>query len=98
MGLIDWAEASATASRRRRCSVVDDIDRRAARAKILLQFGELSSARQALEGATLGPGNDATFAALRNPTKQPPLLREPLSPEMSEFRQVLVDFDEHRFG
>ena len=41
LGLIrvgmDCAEASATASRRRRRSVVDDIDRRAARAKMLVQ-------------------------------------------------------------
>ena len=66
LGLIragmDHAEASATASRRRPPrSTVDHIDRWATRAKTLVQLGELSSARQALEGATLAPGSDATL-------------------------------------
>ena len=42
-------------------------------------MGELSTARQALEGARLAPGNDETLQVLRDPEKRPPLPRETLS-------------------
>ena len=47
-------------SRRRRTQrVEDEMKRRADRADALVHMGELSSARQALEGATLAPGTEA---------------------------------------
>ena len=60
------AEEAATAHRRRRRKAQgNDVEKRAARALNFVQLGELSSARQALEGADLAPGNDETLRALR---------------------------------
>ena len=42
----------------------------------------MSAARQALEGAALAPGNQATLDVLTNATRRPPHLRTPLSPEV----------------
>ena len=55
----------------------------AARAMSLVQVGELSAARQALEGAALVPGNLATMRALKDPAKRPPFPREELSVEVA---------------
>ena len=65
-------------TRRRRRQARDDLESRAARAEALLQMGELSAARQALEGAAVAPGDDATRSALQNPAKRPPVLRDPI--------------------
>ena len=62
----------------------DDVEKRALRAELLVQVGELSSARQALEGAALAPGTHATLDALNDATRRPPHLRTPLSPEVLE--------------
>ena len=89
----DWAsllaseqESSSRAaqgfSRRRRRVVHDDVEARAARAEALVQLGELSAARQALEGASVAPGNTATLAELQNPQKRPPILRDPIPPDL----------------
>ena len=60
------AEEAATASPRRRRRVDDnDAEKRALRALKFVQLGELSSGRQALEGAELAPGNAATLTQLR---------------------------------
>ena len=86
-------------SRRRRTRRAgNDIEFRAARAEALVQVGELSSAREALEGAELAPGNRATLAALRNPDRRPPTLRDPLPPELVNFQPTtLFELDENRF-
>ena len=63
----------------------DDDAWRAARAMTLTQMGELSAARQALEGAPVAPGTMST--KLTNPEKRP-LPRAPLSPEVAEARPV----------
>ena len=55
---------------------------RAARALSRVQLGELSAARQALEGAAVAPGTLATLAALTNPEKRPPVPRQPISPQL----------------
>ena len=56
----------ATASRRRRRRGTNqDLESRASRALRFVQQGELSSGRQALEGAELAPGSGVTLAALR---------------------------------
>ena len=41
-----------------------DVEKRALRAKLLVQIGELSSARQALEGAALAPGTPGNSGCL----------------------------------
>ena len=51
--------------RRRHGAHTNDVEKRAAKALMMVQMGELSFARQALEGAELAPGTLATLAALR---------------------------------
>ena len=75
------AEISSTArlqQRRRGRDRTQDVDKRAAKASMMVQFGELSSARQALEGADLAPGTPATFAALRDPARRLERPRDPI--------------------
>ena len=77
---LDWSQMKAqSATRRRRREQKDELSRLAERALGFVQMGELSTARQALEGARLAPGNDETLQVLRDPEKRPPLLRETLS-------------------
>ena len=45
------------------------------RALGLAQLGELSSARQALEGAAVAPGDEKTWKALSDETKRPRTIR-----------------------
>ena len=71
---------------------------RAARAEALVQIGELSSARQALEGAEVAPGNRTTLGALRKFERRPPNLRDPLPEELINFQPAtLFQLDEDRF-
>ena len=63
-------------SRRRRVTH-DDLESRAAWAEALVQMEELSSARQAFEGAAVLLGNGATLTALQNPSRRPSVLRDP---------------------
>ena len=72
------AEEAATAHRRRgRIAQLNDVEKRAARAF------ELSSARQALEGADLAPGNDETLRALR---QRPAFPQDPIPPALMQLR------------
>ena len=64
-------EQASVARRRVRRRVGDDVERRALRALSFTQIGELSSARQALEGAAIAPGTDTTRVMLTNPSKRP---------------------------
>ena len=57
-----------------------DVEKRAARA--LSRQGKLSSARMALEGAEVPPGNLDTLLELTNPEKRPPRPRRDLSQEV----------------
>ena len=66
--------------RRRRNS--DEEAARAARALSLVQLGEISAGRQALEGASLAPGNLATLGVLTDPNRRPPVPRQELSQEI----------------
>ena len=78
------AEEAATAHRRRRRRAREnDVEKRAARALNFVQLGELSSARQALEGADLAPGNDETLRALR---QRPAFPQEPIPPALMQLR------------
>ena len=92
------AEQAAVASRRRRRRSSDDFQRRAERAHALVQLGELSAGRQALENASLAPGTDATFRALTNTLKRPPEPREPLSDDVFVRRGPLVHSDRDMFA
>ena len=71
--LLRQGQAVATAHKagalRRRHRQVDSVEKRAERAQALVELGELSSARQALEGATCAPGDNTTRAALTNPAR-----------------------------
>ena len=51
------------------------LERRAAGAEMMVALGELSSARQALEGEEVAPGTCDTFQKLKDETKRPPLPR-----------------------
>ena len=66
--------------RRRRNS--DEEAARAARALSLVQLGELSAGRLALEGASLAPGNLATLGVLTVSNRRPPVPRQELSQEI----------------
>ena len=65
--------------RRRRREQGDGVEKRANRVLSLVQMGELSAARQALDGA---PRTLATLRALTDPEKRPPSARQELSDEI----------------
>ena len=71
-------QGSVNACRRRRRQRGDDVNRRAARALRLVQLGEASSARQALEGAEVAPGTVDTLNQLRDENRRPPVPRSPV--------------------
>ena len=76
---MEHATRAAQASSRRPCRRDDDnLESRAARAEGLGHMGELSAARQALEGAVVAPGNRETLNALQNPVGRPPVPRDPI--------------------
>ena len=62
---------------------VNGDEERRAKAELLVGMGELSSARQALEGAELAPGTNETLQMLSDHSKRPPEIREPLPAEVS---------------
>ena len=65
------------------------------RGESLVHVGELSSARQALEGAALAPGTRATLDKLQDARRRPP---EALPPEIMGFQPAtLLDLDEKVF-
>ena len=68
----------------RRAQDDDDEAKRAARAMSLVQVGELSAARQALEGASMAPRTMATLRTLSDPERRPPVPRERLSREVQQ--------------
>ena len=80
------AEAGTQAAvRKRRQHGQDDISRRAARAERLALLGELSAGRQALEGATIAPGNLSILRELTNPFRRPAAPREPLHEDLTRY-------------
>ena len=76
----------------------DDVQRRAERPYVLVQLGELSAGRQALEGVSVAPGTDATHQALTNPLKRPPVPREPLPDDLFVRRGGRVHLDRDMFA
>ena len=78
-------DASRAQCRKRRRHHEDDLERRAGRASSLVQLGELSAGRQALEGAPVAPGNRETLNQLQDPVRRPPVMRDPLPAAITEF-------------
>ena len=67
-------ERAATARHRQRHNRQHDLERRSNRALQLVQIGEFSSARVALEGAEIALGNDDTLRSLEDPYPHDDLL------------------------
>ena len=64
--------------RRQRRSTHDATENRAARAEAL------AAPRQALERGAVDPGNTATLAALQNPQRRPPILRDSMPADIAD--------------
>ena len=95
----EQCDEDAARARRRRRSQDDDLERRVSRGQALVHLGELSSARQALEGAAEARGSQQTLSALSDPSKRPPLLRDLLPEEVANHvPRIPLDLDEDRFG
>ena len=71
--------------RRRRRRIAADVEQRATRAEMLIQLGELSSAREALEGCEIAPGTTTTLDALKDQRRRPALPRAPLPHDVMDF-------------
>ena len=82
------------ASRRRQRRPENQEELRAARALALVQLGELSSARQALEGAELAPPNAHTLQELQ---RRPGLPRAPISRDLLEMSPPEFQLEEDLF-
>ena len=86
-------QGSAAQSRRRRRQK-DSLERRVERAMGLAQLGELSNARQALEGEAIALGNDITRKMLTDKLKRPPSIREPIDRDiLGRLPRVPLDLD-----
>ena len=62
------------------------MDVRAERAEMLVQLGELSSARQALEGAAFASGNRATLNEWTDVARRPAVPQDPLLNDLVTFQ------------
>ena len=71
-------EAARIATRKRRTHQHGDLEHRIGRALTRIQLGELTAGRQALEGADLAPGTEATLRQLR---QRPQVPRDPIPVE-----------------
>ena len=93
----DASQAQRRKRRRRRPE--EELERRAARAFSSVQLGELSSGRQALEGASVASGTQQTLEALRDPDRRPPLPRDPLPEAILEHEpEVSFSLEARRFA
>ena len=90
----------AAVSRRRRDRTGGlDLERRALRAETLIQMGELSSARQALERADLAKGDRHTLGLLTDVNRRPDRPRDPLPEELTACEPMaMFDLDEQLFS
>ena len=82
-------QASVTSRRRRRRPQGDEERRRADRAQALVQMGELSAGRS---------GNAATRRALTDPSRRPPVPREPLRDDLFQRRGQWFSLDHDIFA
>ena len=80
---------------------VGHIEHRTARSDTpcMVQLGELSAGRQALEGAELAPGSEEILCELWNPLKRAPRARAPLPPQVVEHNPTRpFELEEDRFA
>ena len=77
-------KAAVRRRRRRRRRSADDVEQRATWAETLIQLGELSSAREALEGCEIAPGTTTMLDALKDERRRPALPRAPLPPDVMD--------------
>ena len=91
-------DEQAAVARRRRRRQGDDVQKRAVRAEMKVALGELSSARQALEGEEVASGTRETLRMLSDESKRPRQLRDPIPPEiMGHIPQVPFVLDPDTF-
>ena len=91
-------EASRVATRRSRRQGIDTMEQRAARAERLVQLGEISAGRQALESGKVAPRTLATLRALTDTDRRPLVPREPLREALLAMRpSTLSELDADRF-
>ena len=97
--LIRAGEVCATQAgdaRRRKRRREGGLAQRLFRVEALVHLGELSSARQGLEGADLAPGNEEILNALR---QRPAVPRDVIPPELTRHvLEVLFTLDEGQFN
>ena len=79
MSLISSVEAASGSSRRRRRFKGDNVEQRARRAFHMVQLGEVSA-----DGACLAPGDLKILNALKDPTRRPPVPRDPLPDSIAQ--------------
>ena len=92
-------EKAASARHRKTRRGRDEIERRVTKAERLVELGELSSARQALERAAVALSNQATLDMLQDVRRRLQQPRERLTPEMLTFQpDIEIQFDEKMFG
>ena len=60
------------------------MEQRARRAFHMVQLGEVSAGRQVLDGACLATGDLKTQKALEDPTRRPPVPRDPLPERVAQ--------------
>ena len=84
MSLISSVEAASASSRRRRRFKGDNVEQLARIAFHMVQLGEVSAGRQALDGACLAPGDLKTLKALEDPIRHPPVPRDPLPDSIAQ--------------
>ena len=66
---------------------------------MMVQLGEFSAGRQALEAAEIAPGTLPTLQALRDPSRRPPRPREDIPRELLEFEPATpLELDEGLFS
>ena len=85
MSLASSVEATNAQARRRRRIDGDNVGRRARRAFHMVQLGEVSAGRQALDGASLAPGDSQTKKALEEPSGRPAVPRDSVPDSIAQF-------------
>ena len=85
MSVTSSLDAARAQARRRRGASEDNVEKRARRAFHMIQLGEVSAGRQALEGASLATGDERTLNALKDPARRPPLPRDPVPHDLAQF-------------
>ena len=96
--LVVAASGHVSSRRRRRRQQVEDVERRANRASSLVQMGELSAGRQALEAAVVAPGTQQTLDLLQDSTRRPPHPRVAVPNHIAELQpEVPLDLDFTKF-